>query len=400
MTSVGKNTRSPRRKSPAKNNRSPRRKSPAKNNRSPRRKSPAKKNRSPRRKSPAKNNKSPRRKSPAKNNKSPRRKSPAKNIRSTRRKSPKKMRGGVVFGDFEDIPLQLETNTLPPPPVPPPPVPVIFNFETPVPRTSAESDLQQDAYIRRLAYINANITKPNKHAELLIDFLDLTKLVIATYSFDILFKIKDGTRNLQKAYEIHCTSFRPANNPNIPQDTMYGHVTLKKYTNAREKIVYHYGIYLISHNDDEDLLGNPHENLDTLKSGIKEFWWFDTGNGVRHFHPPPFIDLTTHNESKILFPKHNNAVKLMKDYFNWCIHTCPTPFKEVTFWGYNLREMVDKRIDVLEKKIRYIYTQLEVLDAGISFGDFDPGERETLITHKNNLEEELQLISMNRFDIY
>ena len=382
----------------AKKIRSPRRKSPAKKIRSPRRKSPAKNIKSARHKSPAKNNKSPRRKSPAKNNKSPRRKSPAKNIRSTRRKSPKKMRGGVVFGNFEDIPLQLETNTLPPPPVP-----VIFNFQTPDPRTPAEFKLQQDAYIRRLDYIKSNITKPEKHTELLTNFLDLTKLVLVTYSFDILYKINDETHKLQKAYEIHCTSFRPANNPNIPQDTMYGHVTLKRYITARAKIVYHYGIYLISDNDNRDLLGHAHENLDNLKSGIKEFWWRDTGNGVRHFLPPPFIDLNTHNESRILFPDHNNAVKLMKDYFKWCIHTCPTPFKEVTFWGYNLREMVDKRIDVLEKKIRYIYTQLEVLDAGISFGDFDPGEiisRETLITHKNKLEEELQLISMNRFDIY
>ena len=63
-----------------------------------------------------------------------------------------------------------------------------------------------------------------------------------------------------------------------------------------------------------------------------EFWWLDTGSCVRHFDVPNFIDLNTRKESRILFPKHNNAVKLMKDYFNWCIHTCPTPFREHTVW--------------------------------------------------------------------
>jgi hypothetical protein len=56
------------------------------------------------------------------------------------------------------------------------------------------------------------------------------------------------------------------------------------------------------------------------------------------------------------------------------------------------------RIDVLKNKICDIYTQLEVLDTGISFGNFNPDEiisRQTLITDENNLEEELELISIS-----
>ena len=53
--------------------------------------------------------------------------------------------------------------------------------------------------------------------------------------------------------------------------------------------------------------------------------------------------------------------------------------------------MVDKRIDVLEKKICK-------LDKG---SDFEPGEiisRQTLITDRNKLEEEIELISMITFN--
>jgi len=129
MTSV----RSPRRKSPDKKNRSPRRKSPSKKfkkSRSPRRKSPSKKfkksrslrrkspskkfkkSRSLRRKSPVKKSRSPRRKSPVKKYRSPRRKSPVKKYRSPRRKSSKTMlKGGMHFGEFDDVPPEPPENT-------------------------------------------------------------------------------------------------------------------------------------------------------------------------------------------------------------------------------------------------------------------------------------------------
>ena len=61
--------------------------------------------------------------------------------------------------------------------------------------------------------------------------------------------------------------------------------------------------------------------------------------------------------------------------------------------------MIDNSIHVLEEKIRDIDTKLEELDKGISFGDFQSDEIiKNLITDKNKLEDELQLISMNRFN--
>jgi hypothetical protein len=131
--------------------------------------------------------------------------------------------------------------------------------------------------------------------------------------------------------EIHCTTFRPENNPNDPPQNFYGHVSLNIYRGIKaaggiNSEHYHYGIF------------NKDSKIDDF---TRQFWSND--KLISKPKTRIFIDDGENSDLAFLFPTIS-AGDLMIQYYNWCIRTCPgnvmplslekDTFKRLTLWGF------------------------------------------------------------------
>jgi hypothetical protein len=159
-----------------------------------------------------------------------------------------------------------------------------------------------------------------------------TDKVLIVYSVASINKTNPSwTKSNPYSIEIHCTTFRPENNPNDPPQNFYGHVSLNIHRGIKEDTGrinsenYHYGIY----NKDGE-----------IKSFTRQFWT------NKKLIPKPdkliFINDGINSHLEFLFPIIS-AGDLMIEYYNWCIKTCPAriipfslgpdTFQTLTRWG-------------------------------------------------------------------
>ena len=155
--------------------------------------------------------------------------------------------------------------------------------------------------------------------------------IIIVYSVNSINKInRDWQTPNTYSIEIHCTTFRPPNNPNDPSQNFYGHVTLNIHrgisiTGGINTETYHYGVY-------------P-EKSGTIRDFIRKFW----NNKGDIISKPTVLLLDINQENKhlaFLFPQ-KTAGDLMIEYYNWCIRNCPrnwevgmtNSYKVLTRWG-------------------------------------------------------------------
>ena len=110
------------------------------------------------------------------------------------------------------------------------------------------------------------------------------------------------------AIEVHCTIIR------IPKDfrepdgkQFYGHITL------------------VINRDLSDIQETYHYGMHKPRSQTPSFWC-DGITGKRGYLrdlKDGTLLLTYKTELEYMFPAHNNARRLMLDYYNWCIESCP-----------------------------------------------------------------------------
>ena len=155
--------------------------------------------------------------------------------------------------------------------------------------------------------------------------------ILVTYSVDSINK-QNTDKDTPNAHslEVHCTTMRlplpmgPVGN--AMRDKFYGHVSVHLYrdnTNFREE--YHYGI-------------NP--NTQSRNTLNPEFWPKDAKILLEN----DLIRLTYIPNYERYFPEHNSVQKLLLDYYNFCIASCPIrtlglesqklqSLRQMTSWG-------------------------------------------------------------------
>ena len=155
--------------------------------------------------------------------------------------------------------------------------------------------------------------------------------IVIVYSVNSINKINSNWQ-IPNTYsiEIHCTTFRPPNNPNDPSQNFYGHVTLNIHrgisqTGGINSEKYHYGVH-------------PEKSGKVLDF-IRKFW-----NDKYDIIQKPTVSLLDINDENqhlaFLFPQ-KTAGDLMIEYYNWCIRNCPrrkeaekgNSYKVLTRWG-------------------------------------------------------------------
>jgi hypothetical protein len=205
-----------------------------------------------------------------------------------------------------------------------------FNFRNALALTPAQKKILKQEKINRQSYKNYS-------NNILKDTIQSNKVLYTSkgrykihYSADsINRKIIHQHYPTKNSIEIHCTSFRPADDPNS-SNGFYGHVSLYIYRNTLFPEIYHYGVYL------------PENNL-LPGNETRKFW---SGSGWVNIPGNKLITLNDKTNIEFLFPPHNDAFKFMKEYFQWCIKSCPqgpkdkpTPqrkggtYKDLTYWG-------------------------------------------------------------------
>jgi hypothetical protein len=156
--------------------------------------------------------------------------------------------------------------------------------------------------------------------------------IVIVYSVNSINKINsDWEIPNEYSIEIHCTTFRPPNNPNDPSQNFYGHVTLNIYrdkdsqTGVINSEKYHYGVY-------------P-EKSGIIPDFIRKFW--DDKDNIIQKPTVSLLDINIENQHlAFLFPQ-KKAGDLMIEYYNWCIRNCPektetgmiNTYKVLTRWG-------------------------------------------------------------------
>ena len=162
-----------------------------------------------------------------------------------------------------------------------------------------------------------------------------TNKITIIYSVDSINKTNPHYKKSNPySIEIHCTTFRPENNPNNPPQNFYGHVTLNIHRHKKEEggihtEKYHYGVY-----PDKDGI---------IQSFTRKFWINKT-EIIQKPIAPLFVINDENKHLEFLFPKIS-AGNLMIKYYNWCIRNCPKKgaIKSLTRWGNEKKQIFFKR---------------------------------------------------------
>jgi hypothetical protein len=108
--------------------------------------------------------------------------------------------------------------------------------------------------------------------------------------------------------EVHCTIIRRPKDSRKPGgNQFYGHITL------------------VINRDLSDIKETYHYGMRRPNSEVQSFWCDEiTGKSgyLRELKDGTLL-LTYKTELESMFPAHNNARRLMFDYYNWCIESCP-----------------------------------------------------------------------------